>query len=450
MLPAGLVGLIPSVKLCAEPQRPPAAARRASQIGTATAAAGVGSEPFSFSGPVYLTGPTNGAPYGLSIPIEAAAGPFDLGRVADAGGDRRRRPQRPGDRDGHAAAIVDGVPLRLRSLSVAVNEGQLPVQPDLLRPAVDRLDDRRDPGRARAPVEPVRRDRRARASPSSRPSRPRARANPRARNGAACVVTFTQPAHQANIRSVVASLPKQLPSRLTTLQKACTEGVWAGGNGYKSCPAGSKVGSATVTTPVLPEKLTGPAYLVSHGGAAFPDLDLILEGDHGVKVILEGNTNIKNGVTTSTFASMPDVPVSNFELSLPTGPNSALGNVGGLCSKPLFMPTTITAQNGKVIKQNTRLSIGSCKIKLISKKVRRHKLILKAQVFTAGRVSVTSRRAAHDLQEGRADRRSSRSRCRCPRKASATLASGRRLPSRSASASTRCTRANTTRPPSRR
>ncbi len=148
--------------------------------------------------------------------------------------------------------------------------------------------------------------------------------------------------------------------------------MWAGGTNYKSCPAGSKVGSATVTTPVLPEKLTGPAYLVSHGGAAFPDLDVILEGDHGVKVILEGNTNIKKGITTSTFASVPDVPVSKFELNLPTGPNSALGNFGGLCSKPLYMPTTITAQSGTVIKQNTRLSIGSCKIKLLSTKVRGH------------------------------------------------------------------------------
>ncbi len=389
VLPAGLVGLIPSVKLCPEPAASNGSCPAGSAIGKATATAGVGSEPFSFSGPVYLTGPTNGAPYGLSIPIEAAAGPFDLGRVltrVSIGVDVHT---------GRVIAtatlprIVGGVPLHLRSLSVEVSKPSFLFNPTNCGPLSTDSSIGAIQGGAGHPSSPF-----GVTACTSLPFKPSFHASspskPSRANGAALTVTFTQPDHQANIRSVVASLPKELPSRLTTLQKACTEQVWADGTNYKSCPAGSKVGSATVTTPVLPEKLTGPAYLVSHGGAAFPDLDVILEGDHGVKVILEGNTKIKGGVTTSTFASVPDVPVSKFELNLPTGPNSALGTFGGLCSKPLYMPTTITAQSGAVIKQNTRLSIGSCKIKLLSKKVRGHKLIIRAQVFTAGRVSVTS------------------------------------------------------------
>ena len=388
-LPAGLVGLIPSVKLCCEPQAAAGSCSSTSQIGTATASVGVGSEPIGFSGPVYLTGPTEGRPYGLSIPIEAAAGPFDLGMGYD------RVSIGVDEHSGRVIAtanlprIVGGVPLHLRALTVQITKPSFLFNPtncgalstNSLLGAIQ--------GATSGPVSPF-----AVTGCTSLPFKPAFAASsptaPSRAKGASLIVSYTQPAHQANIKSVVASLPKQLPSRLTTLHNACPEATWAGGNNYKSCPAGSKVGSATVATPVLPEKLTGPAYLVSHGGAAFPDLDLILEGDHGVKVILEGNTQIKNGITTSTFASVPDVPVSSFELNLPTGPNSALGSFGSLCAKPLYMPTTITAQSGTVIKQNLHLSIGSCKIKLLSHKVKGHRLILRVQVFTAGRLSVKS------------------------------------------------------------
>ncbi|HTR89027.1 MAG TPA: hypothetical protein VMG62_02835, partial [Solirubrobacteraceae bacterium] len=175
--------------------------------------------------------------------------------------------------------------------------------------------------------------------------------------GAALKATLTQPAHQANIRSVVAQLPKQLPARLTTLQKACPEATYAANP--HSCPSGAKVGSATVTTPVLPGRLSGPAYLVSHGNEAFPDLDLLLEGD-GVRVILTATTRIARGVTTSDFSSIPDVPVSSFTLTLPQGPNSALAANGSLCKGRLTMPTTITAQNGLQLKRSSRLAVAHC------------------------------------------------------------------------------------------
>ena len=76
--------------------------------------------------------------------------------------------------------------------------------------------------------------------------------------------------------------------------------------------------------------MTGSAYLVSHGGEAFPDLDLVLEAD-GVRVILVGHTKITKGITTTYFQTLPDVPVTSITVNLPTGPNSALAANGNLC-----------------------------------------------------------------------------------------------------------------------
>jgi hypothetical protein len=387
VLPAGLVGFIPSVPRCPEPLANAGRCPVASAIGSATASAGVGPEPYGFSGPVYLTGPTGGAPYGLSIPIEAAAGPFDLGRVTT----RVALSVDPDTARVEASStlprIVGGVPLRLRSLSVAIDRSDFLFNPsycgalttDSTLAALDGT-----PATASSPFKVT--------DCTSLPFKPVFTASsptaPSRADGASLEVGFTQPGHQANIKSVVTSLPTVLPSRDSTLKLACPEKTFR--SGYRNCPKTSRVGSASVTTPVLPEKLTGPAYLVSHGGAGFPDLDLFLEGDGGVHVDLVGNTEIAKGITTSTFASVPDVPVSSFLLSLPTGRDSLLGAGASLCAKPLYMPTTITAQSGAVIKQRTRISIGSCKIKLLSHRVRGRHLILRVETYTAGRVSVTS------------------------------------------------------------
>jgi hypothetical protein len=210
--------------------------------------------------------------------------------------------------------------------------------------------------------------------------------------GASLSVKLTYPnaplGSQTNIRSVKVDLPKQLPSRLTTLQKACPDSTFD--SDPAACPAGSRVGQAKAVTPILPVPLSGPAYFVSHGGAKFPELIIVLQG-YGVTVDLHGETFIsKRGVTSSTFRSVPDQPVTSFDLTLPQGPGSALAANGNLCRAThtvtvrkrvvimshgrrhsvtknvpvkvpgLVMPTVLTAQSGTITRTSTPIGVTGC------------------------------------------------------------------------------------------
>ena len=311
VLPPGLLGAIPSVPLCGEPQAGEGTCSAASQIGTATVNAGSGPEPYAFSGPVFLTGPYNGAPYGLSIAVPASAGPFDLG----SGPCNCVLTRASLDVDPYTArviatstlpSIIKGVPLRLRNLSVAINRPNFLFNPTNCGGLATESTLNSTFGTAQNLSSSFQV-----ANCGALAFKPKFTASTSAHSskakGASLRVSFVQGAHETNIHSVSVQLPSELSARLSTLRQACLEATFAANP--VSCPSGSKVGSATVLTPVLPGQLTGTAYLVSHGGAAFPDLDLVL-ADGDVHVILVGNTNITKSVTTSTFAAIPDVPVS--------------------------------------------------------------------------------------------------------------------------------------------
>jgi hypothetical protein len=106
--------------------------------------------------------------------------------------------------------------------------------------------------------------------------------------------------------------------------------------------------------------LTGPAYFVSHGGEAFPSLIVVLQG-YGVTVDLVGTTFIsKAGITSSTFKTVPDVPVGSFELTLPQSKDSALAANGNLCKSKLAMPTEFISQYNTVIRQSTKVAVTGC------------------------------------------------------------------------------------------
>jgi hypothetical protein len=383
-LPLGLVGKIPAVPLCPEPQASLGTCSSESQIGTASTSVGSGSAPIQFSGPVYLTGPTGGAPYGMTTVVNAAVGPFSLGNVIV----RSRIEIDPNTARVTVASdvptIFKGIPLRMKDLSLNIN-----AQGFLLNPTnCAALSTNTTLTSSLGATQTLATGFQA-TNCGALAFKPKFGASSNAKtsraNGAALVTNVNVPSGaQANFKSVLVTVPKQLPSRLSTLKNACLAAVFEANP--SSCPANARVGTARVKTPVLPDQLSGSAYFVSHGGAAFPDLDLVLKGD-GVTVILVGNTNIKNGVTTTNFASTPDVPFTGFELNLPSGPNSAVTAVGNICKQSLVMPTTITAQNGKVLKQNTVISVASCPVTVLSSHTKGNRAVVTVKAPAAGRVS---------------------------------------------------------------
>ena len=423
-LPPGLSGILSNIELCPEPQANLGECPLNSLIGETTISVGVGGDPFSVSGgKFYLTGPYNGtgacavgqagcAPFGITFEVPAKAGPFDLRRnSANPAGEnpcdcvivRGKIEVDPvtaaititSDPPGSPFAIptsIEGIPLEIQHVNAITTRGDFQFNPTNCDKMQVSGTIHSSEGSTDTIDVPFQVTNCAvlgfkpgfKVSTSGKTSRAR---------GASLTVKLTYPkapfGSQANIRSVKVDLPKQLPSRLTTLQKACPDSTFNANPA--SCPAASRVGDAKAITPLIPVPLEGPAYFVSHGGAKFPELIVVLQG-YGVTLDLHGETFIsKAGITSSTFHTVPDAPVGSFELTLPEGANSALAANGNLCSATrtvlvkkrvtvrskgrtrfvtrkvrkkvaasLVMPTAFNAQNGAVIHESTPIEVTGC------------------------------------------------------------------------------------------
>lgn len=353
----------------------------ASEIGLVHVGAGSG-VPFYVTGRAYFAGPYKGAPFSIVIVTPAIAGPFDLGTVVV----RSALQIDPATAQGIIEsdpfpAMLDGIPLDIRriyveitrpgfilnptSCSVMAVTGQSISTAGSTAPLSSRF---QVGGCGKLPFEPV--------------FEAFTRAHHTRRYGAYLRVTAKSGLGQANIKSVKVQLPVTMPARESALKGACSEQQYA--SDPAGCPAASRVGYAVAHTPLLPVALSGPVIFVSHGGAAFPELDVVLQGD-GVTVDLTSHTNISKGITSSSFNTLPDVPVNAFELTLPQGPDAALAAESNLCYRTvtkrvrkrvhgrttynvkkvrkrrrLIMPTVITGQNGAQIKKSTTINVVGC------------------------------------------------------------------------------------------
>ena len=375
--PPGVAAILAQVPLCGEAQANAGSCGEASLVGHTHVAVGPGSNPYWVEGKVYLTGPYNGAPFGLSIVTPAKAGPFNLGNVIV----RAALHIDPNTAAVTAVSnplpqIIDGVPLRIQTVNVTLDRPNFTFNPTNCSQQSITATITSTQGASASVSSPF-----AAAGCAKLPFKPSFKLSTQGKtsrvNGASLVVKIAQKPGEANMHKVHLAFPKSLPARLSTLRGACTEAQFAANP--SGCPAGSVIGTGTAVTPVLSAPLSGPAYLVSHGGAAYPDVVFVLQGG-GVTIDLTGATDIKKGIAYSTFETVPDAPVSSFEAVLPEGPHAVFGaNLpgkakGSFCGRAPTVATTMEGQNGAVLVQSVKATVTACpRHKTTGKKRHAHK-----------------------------------------------------------------------------
>jgi hypothetical protein len=376
-LPEGLLADVASVPLCPEAQANAGTCPEDTKVGTTEAGAGPGPDPVFVKGNVYLTGPYNGGPYGLSVVVDADPAPFNFGLVV-VRQSLRINPITAAvtDVSNPFPTILDpkgsngetnGVPIRLRRVDVNIDRPGFTFNPTSCNKAG-----------ITAAITATNDETSSRETPFQLTNCQHLKFQPKLsvttaghaskRDGASLTFKITYPkgsmGQQTWFNETKFDFPKQLPARLTTLQKACLATVFE--TNRAACPAASIIGHATVHTEILNEPLTGPVYFVSYGGAKFPEAVIVLQGDN-ITIDLHGETFIaKTGQTSATFHNLPDTPFETIEVNIPSGPYSEFtANVPpkdnySLCGQKLIMPTLLKASNGTQINQNTTITTTGC------------------------------------------------------------------------------------------
>jgi hypothetical protein len=334
-----------------------------SLIGTAKIAAGSGGFPLQLSGNAYLSGPYKGAPLSMVIVTPAVAGPFDLGDVVV----RAAVFVEPESGQIHVVSdsipdVVGGAKVDLRSISVAISRSGFIQNGTSCK--VARVDGSlagggNDPSNAGGFVSRVvsavaqlegckalefkPRLNLSLTGQTKRTGHPHLKAVLKARSG-----------KDADVGSLSVALPHTLFLDQASLGTVCTRVQFAA----QQCPTKSIYGHARAWSPLLEAPLEGPVYLRSSSNK-LPDLVAHLQGQ--VTIDLDGRIDSYKGGIRTSFESVPDLPVSKFELNLPGGKGGLLVASKNLCAAPVKAEVKAVAHNSRVANLNQVVEPAGCK-----------------------------------------------------------------------------------------
>jgi hypothetical protein len=326
-----------------------------SEIGVASILAGTGSNPLKIGGKVYLSGPYQGAPLSAVVITPAVAGPFDLGNVVV------RAPLDLDPETGQvttSAAIPDvfgGVKLDIRSIFVNLNKKEFTLNGTNCKKASvsgsiqgGGADPTNPAAWSSAGVSGPARGEGCKALKFKPKLHLRLFGQTHRAQHPKLKATLTTREGQANTALASVALPHAIFLDQSSLGTVCTRPEFAA----EQCPKRSVYGHARAWSPLLAQPLEGPVVLRSSNNT-LPDMVADLKGQ--VDIALDGRIDSYKGGIRTTFAHVPDLPVSKFVLVLPGGKHGLLQASTNLCAKPVKGIIRLTGQNSR--KANRHVTI---------------------------------------------------------------------------------------------
>jgi hypothetical protein len=130
-----------------------------------------------------------------------------------------------------------------------------------------------------------------------------------------------------------------------------------------TCPAGSHVGTATITTPLLADPVSGPVFEVTTG-IGLPGVGVSFGGKLPFK--LRGTAGVSGGRAQNTFTGLPDVPLSTFTLAIDGGPHGILTASADLCGGARTVDGVFTGQSGANASVSAPATVVGCPVSAIA------------------------------------------------------------------------------------
>ncbi len=353
VLPPGVAADVAGVPVCPEGEAA-TGCPEASRVGQAVLRVGVGPLPLPVTGRVFLAGPYEGAPFSLSVEAPFHAGPFDLGvlrsRLAVALDPHTGQLSVSSDT---LPAINAGVPIDYRSIYLILDRPGFIRNPTSCEPmrteanavstgaAVAKLGSRFQVGDC--------------AALRFEPRLGLRLAGALGRNGhPALRMALGARLDEARLASASVVLPQGQLLDVHRLGSLCARGLPPG-----RCPAASRLGHATIRSPLLPQPLRGPVYLraPSH---RYPDLVAEVEGA-GVRLVLHGRTGTtRDGRLRFRLLGLPDLPLSQATVVLAGGRRGIVANSRPLCGHRQRGYARLAGQNGKRANARPVLRLSGC------------------------------------------------------------------------------------------